>query len=243
MTNFDTYKFHCSSLGVLMTNPRSGPVNQWKTGVLSETTKGELLNIWIEAKYRRTKMDSNKYVEKGLQVEEDGITLYSRVTKKMYTKNIVTFENDFIIGTPDIIHDSIVRDIKCSWSIHSFFENFVKPLSKPYAYQINGYRDLTDCDSGKLVYTLINTPPELVEAEKSKLRYKMALIDPEANGVYNMAVEEIERNNNFDDIPINDRWIEFAVPEIDMGEVYERVPMWRKFMNELLNSKNEPVIV
>lgn len=224
---FSDYKFHCSCLGSLMTNPRSG------TG-LSETCKGELLKIWIGKKYGRTKPDTNKYIEKGLAQEEEGISLYSRAQSTFFKKNIETFENEFIIGTPDIIHTNIVRDIKCSWDIFTFFDVFRKPINKDYALQLNGYWDLIPgCQGGKLVYTLVNTPPEILEQEKSKLRYRMALIDPESNGVYNMAVDEIEKNGTFDDIPMEERWIEFEIAKMDMGEVYERVPIWREFLNQL----------
>lgn len=227
MPDFSNYKFHCSSLGALMTDPRSG------TG-LSETCKDELLKIWIGKKYGRVKPDTNKYIEKGLAQEEEGISLYSRVTGTFFKKNIEYFENDFIIGTPDIIHSNIVRDIKCAWDLFTFFSVFKKPMNKGYHLQINGYRDLIPgCVGGKLVYTLVNTPLELLEKEKSSLRFKMGLIDPEANGVYNMAVDEIEKNGTFDDIPIEERWIEFEVPKMDMSEVYERVPIWRDFLTKL----------
>lgn len=226
--NFDNYKFHCSSLGALCTDPRSG-------SGLSETTKGELLDIWICEYWGRTKPDTNKYIEKGLSAEEDGITLYSSVTNTFYAKNIETFENEFIIGTPDIIQDSIVRDIKCSWSMHTFYSNFKKPINKAYKLQINGYWDLIPgCLGGKLVYVLINTPDTLIEQEKSKLRYKMGLIDYDSNGIYKMAEAEIEKNSIFDDMPDDKRWIEFEIPKIDMqAEVYDRVPAWRKFLNDL----------
>jgi len=223
--NFDNQKFHCSSLGSLMTDPRSGPG-------LSETCKGELLKIWIAAKYNRRKPIENKYIEKGNMVEEDSITLYSRVQKKFFKKNIETFENDFIIGTPDIITES-VKDIKSCWDIFTFYSNIIKPLNKDYIWQVNGYCDLVGLKSGAIVYTLINTPELILEQEKSRLRYKMGLIDPEANGVYVMAAEEIDHNGVFDDIPDESRWMEFEAPKKDMKEVYDRVPVWRKFLNEL----------
>lgn len=223
---FDDYKFHCSSIGELMTNPRSG------TG-LSETCKKELLKIWIQRTTGRTRPDMNKYIEKGNMVEEDSITLYSRVTGKLYTKNQETFSNDFIIGIPDIIKDGAVKDIKSCWDCYTFYGNFVTPLNKDYIWQVNGYQDLLHLDSGAIVYVLVNTPDIILEQEKSRLRYKMGLIDPEANGVYNMAVAEIDKNGIFDDIDIQERWIEFEVPKMDMSEVYGRVPIWRGFLNNL----------
>lgn len=233
MGRFDNYLFHCSSLGEILTEPRS------KKDGLSETCKGHLLDIWIRDKYNRTKTDTNKYIEKGLQAEEDGITLYSLVSRKPFFKNEELFKNEFICGTPDIIFDNCVRDIKCSWSMHTFFGTMHKAMNKDYIYQLNGYKALIGCDHAKLVYVLVNTPALILEQEKSKLRYKLGTIDPDADGVYQMMAIEIDRNGTFDDIPKEERWIEFAVPELDgkdyksLDEIYERVKECREFLNKL----------
>lgn len=191
------------------------------------------MECWINLKYGRYKGIENKYIEKGNLVEEDSITLYSRVCKKMFVKNDEYFGNEFIVGTPDIIDGKTVIDIKSCWSIHTFFSVLHKPMDKDYLWQINGYKAIIPCDHGKLVYTLVNTPDVLVEQEKSKLRYKMGLIDPEANEVYMKAAENIDKNSYFDDIPIEERYIEFAVPEMNIQEVYERVTECREFLNKL----------
>ena len=83
--------FRCSQLGKLMTEPRS------KTETLSETTKKYLAEVYASVKYGRKKDIVNKYIQKGLMVEEDAITLISRLNKKMYLKNGTHLKNDFII--------------------------------------------------------------------------------------------------------------------------------------------------
>jgi len=224
--NFDNYKFHCSSIGEIMTGSKTKES-------LGETCKKHLLSCWIQEKYGRYRELDNKYVEKGNMVEEDSMTLYSRCTKKFYKKNTEVFENDYLIGTPDIVHNNSVIDLKSSWSIHTFFETIHKPMNKDYIWQLNGYASLIGCESMKLVYVLVNTPEVIVEQEKSKLRYKMGLIDPDANEVYQEACAMIDKNTNFDDIPIEDRYIEFAIPMMDMSKVYERVLECRAFLNDL----------
>lgn len=231
MGRFDNYKFHCSSIGSLMTEART------KGDLFGETCKAHMLECWIEETYGRTKDLTNQYVEKGNLVEEDSMTLYSRVTKRFYTKNLQQFENEFICGTPDIINNREVIDLKSSWSIHTFYGCVHKAMNKDYLWQINGYMDLIPCDTGKLVYVLVNTPDVIVEQEKSKLRYKMGLIDPESNGVYQMAASQIEKNNNFDDIPISSRYMEFDVARMDMSKVYDKIKACRIFMNELSEPK------
>lgn len=224
--NFNEYKFHASSIGKIMVESKT-------KDQLGETCKGHLLECWIGAKYGRYRELENEYVEKGNMVEEDSMTLYSRVTGTFYKKNEQVLENDFIIGTPDIIHENTIIDLKSSWSIHTFFQVLHKPINKDYVYQVNAYQWLADCGIGKLVYVLVNTPDVLIENQKSKLRYKMGLIDPEANPVYVKACEEIDKNSIFDDIEIKERYIEFLVTPADKGKVYERIKECRNFLNGL----------
>lgn len=261
MGRFDKYKFHCSSLGDIMTESKNALTDLQADRIkelmakertdkqhaemmrliekrdnpeLGETVKAHLLECWITETYGRRRELENQYVEKGHLQEDDGITLYSRVTSTFYKKNEEVFENDFIIGTPDIIHDNIVRDIKCSWSIFTFFETIQKPMNKAYKYQVNGYWDLIPgCEGGRLVYTLVNNPDVLIEQAKSRLRFKLGIIDADIYPTYLEACEMIDKNSIFDDIPIEERWIEFEVPRLDMRPVYERVKECREFMNKL----------
>lgn len=227
MGNFDNYLFHCSSIGEIMTNPKSG------TG-LSETCKKHLLTIWIEETWGRRKDFENKYIEKGNMVEEDSLTLYSLVTKTFYKKNQDTFKNDFLIGTPDIIHNGAIKDIKSSWSIHTFYANFHASLNKDYDYQINGYWAIVpNITAGALVYVLVNTPHVIIEQEKSRLRYKLGVIDADISPEYLEACEQIDKNSIFDDIPKEKRYIEFEIAKRDMEPVYTRVKECRNFLNSL----------
>lgn len=225
---FDNYKFHCSSLGALMTDPRSGKG-------LSETCKAELMRCYIKEVYGRTDDIENRYMTKGTMTEEDGITLYSEVTGELFFKNQDVFVNDFIVGTPDIIKGKRVKDIKSCWDIHTFFAKLYKPVDKGYQYQLNGYGDLVPgIDSLGLVYVLVNTPDVLIEQEKSKLKYKMGIIDPDANPEYLKACEEIDLNSIYNDIDKKKRYMEFTVDKVSMATVYERVKECRNFLNSLI---------
>lgn len=226
---FDNYKFHCSSLGSLMTEPRS------KNDGLSETCKAELMKCYIREVYGRIDDIENKYLQKGTMTEEDGITLYSEVKKELFFKNEETFVNEFLVGTPDIIKKRQVKDIKSCWDIHTFFAKLYKPEEKKYHYQLNGYASIVpDIDSMQLVYVLVNTPDVLIEQEKSKLKYKMGIIDPDANPAYLEACEHIDKNSLFNDIPKEKRYIEFEIKKLDMEPVYTRVKECRNFLNSLL---------
>ncbi len=226
---FDDYKFHPSSLGLLMTDSRTKEP-------LGETAKTHLLECYVEKMYGRKKDITNKFIEKGLLCEEDSFDLYSLVKKKLFVKNTETFENDFFIGTPDIIDGNTVIDAKTSWSIFTFFSQIAKPVNKMYFWQLQSYLDLTGKDHAKLVYCLVNTPFKLVEDEKRKLMYTMAVIDPEADPAYLEACKNVDKNSNFVDIPMENKYIEFSVDRdqkaIDLA--HERVKVCREFLNDLV---------
>lgn len=228
MGRFDEYKFHCSSLGKIMTEPRSGPG-------LSETCKEHLMECYIEEIYGREKDIENKYTRKGNMAEEDSMTLYSRITKQFYVKNQETFSNDFLTGTPDIIHHTSIKDLKTSWDLFTFFANLHKPVNKLYAYQLNGYKAIVPgAMTMQLIYVLVNTPDVLIEQQKNKLYYSMGIIDRDSSPEYLEGCEKIDKNNVFDDIPIEKRYIQFDIPPINIGDCYVRVKECRNFLNSLV---------
>src|SRR5689334_14038122 len=94
--NFDNYLFRCHALGLLMTEPKV------KSETLSETTKTYLAECYVDHIYGRNKEIQSKFLEKGIAVEEDSITLLSRVKKKLYKKNSIRLKNEFVTGEPDL---------------------------------------------------------------------------------------------------------------------------------------------
>lgn len=206
-----------------------------KDDPLGETCKAQLLKDYIWKKYGRAKDISNKYIEKGLAVEELSITLYSRVKKTFYVKNVEVLENDYFIGTPDIIESHAIIDLKSSWSIHTFFETIHKPLNPLYKWQLQAYMDLTDNDQAKLGYCLVNTPENLINDAKRKLGYQMGVIDTDADETYIEACKQIDKEMIFDDIPIEERYIEFTIErdKKDIQKAYEKIELCREFLNEL----------
>lgn len=229
MPLFDTYKFHPSSLGLLMTEARA------KGEVIGETTKAHLAECFVSHKYGRKKDITNKYIEKGLLAEEDSMDLYTLVKDKLFVKNTDVIENNFFVGTPDIITETEVIDLKTSWDIFTFHSVMVKPVNKMYYWQLQSYMDLTGKKEAKLVYCLVNTPFKLVEDEKRKLIYTMGIIDPDTDEAYLLAVKNIELNSNFDDIPMENKYIEFSFERDDnaIELAHERVKICREFLNEL----------
>lgn len=228
MGKFDNYLFRASQLGRLMTNDRSGKS-------MGETAKKYLLEVYIKEVYGRDKEIINKYVTKGLQVEDDSMTLYCRNIKKFYKKNTEYMKNDFICGTPDIIDDDSIIDLKSSWDLHTFYDVMTNSINKNYVLQLNAYMELTGKKKAKLVYCLVDTPQPLIQDEIKKLQWKMGVSDPEANEVFKQAADYLQTALTFSDIELKKRFIEFTInyDQELINSVYERVTEARKFLNKL----------
>jgi hypothetical protein len=97
--------------------------NSRKKGELSKTAQSCVKQIVKEEMLGVRRMLSNKYLDKGIMMEDAAIDLVvERYELDPFTtaKNEEYFENDFIKGTPDLILEDSVRDIKCSWGVDTF---------------------------------------------------------------------------------------------------------------------------
>ncbi len=155
--NLQNFKIRASAAGKLMTSARS------KSELLSETTKSYAKEWLTEQIYGFRKEIKSKYIYKGLVMEDEAIDkAIEWLDLPFAIKNEQYFENDFIKGTPDLIVDGVVYDIKCSWDAYTFpiFENDIP--NKDYFYQLQCYMHLTGCTKAVLTYVLLNTPEEVV---------------------------------------------------------------------------------
>jgi hypothetical protein len=246
--DFSKILFRASSAGHLCTEPKSAADK--KAGNLSEGAKTHLIDVYVQNKYGRKSDINNKYVEKGLMVEEDGITLYSRVNKVFFKKNDEHLHNDFIKGTPDLftgksIHEADrIIDIKCSWDIYTFFRVLTKDVNSLYYWQLQSYMALTGASSATLAYCLINTPETLIMDEKRKLMYKMGAATDETPAFVE-ACEEIDKAMRFDDIPMKEKVIEFELQRCDddIQSLYNKIEKAREFLNEFDTSRFTDVLI
>ena len=190
MIDWDTYKFRCSSLPMLMTKSRS------KSDILSETAKACLREIWIKEMFGREKIDTrNKFVDKGISCESDSLDLVKEVLGVNYFKNNKEYSNDWIKGTPDIVTVMEIKDIKTSWDIWTFATVDEDKAYKDYYYQLLGYMWLTKSPNSELIYCLVDTPEEIINDELYRLSFKYKDIsdNPETE-------MKVKRNYLFSDI-------------------------------------------
>ena len=204
-----------------------------KPPVLSETAKTYLRGWFIEQQFGRVKEFTNKFLEKGISVEDEAIELYSRVTaRKFIKKNEESFENAVLTGTPDIVMD-IVTDIKSSWDIFTFPMFQEGPESSLYWWQLQGYMWLTDKPSAELAYCLVDTPEELILKETNRAEWNAVgvLSDEDKTKLHELA----EKNMTFSDIDEKIRVKTFEIPRDDnaIAKIEQRVEMCRDYIAEL----------
>jgi hypothetical protein len=210
LNNADEILFRCSSLSHLMTNPKS------KSETLSETTKTHLVDVFTREKYNRFEEINSKYLDKGNDVEEDSITVVSRITKDFYKKNEESLSNQFIKGTPDLFKgESItkaerIRDTKSSWSVFTFQRAISKPLDIKYYWQGQGYMALSGATKCNIDYCLNNTPYHIIEGELRKESYNHLNQDTPA-----WIEAQIIANHTYDLKTFNDYMVQRGVYSTD----------------------------
>lgn len=236
--DYSTLLFRASSIGHLMAEPKLKVDKE--AGNLSEGALTHLIDVFIREKYGRQTDISNKYIEKGLAVEEDSITLYSRVKRTFFKKNEDHLSNEFVKGTPDLftgetIHTAeTIIDVKSSWDIFTYFRNFNKKLNPLYYWQLQTYMWLTGAKSSVIAYCLVDTPEMMVRDEKKRMFYNMDC-PTEENELYRDACIAIELSSTYEDLPINEKVLEFIVPrdEDAIAKIKDKVIKGRQFLAHL----------
>ena len=130
----NTFKVRCSSIGKIMTSPRS------KSELLSQTAKTYVEEQVLLAKYGIRKTFSSRYTDKGNLVEDESIRIASEALELGFLiKNDEHFSNEWLTGTPDVNTDTILLDVKSSWDATTFPFFATEIPNKDYFYQLQGY--------------------------------------------------------------------------------------------------------
>ena len=167
------FKIRASASGKIMSNPRS------KSELISQTTISYVQEYLKESIYGIRKQITSKYLSKGLSLEDEAIdTAIDWLNLPFVIKNEKYFEDDYFCGTPDLILNDEVLDIKCSWDCFTFplFEKEIP--TNDYFYQLQVYMHLTGKSKARLVYVLLNTPEQLTYEQQndySKLHQKLKI--------------------------------------------------------------------
>lgn len=200
--------------------------------ILSDGAKTYLKTIFKEEVFNRKKEVQNKYLTKGIAVEDDNINMYNEVKGTFLIKNEVRHENDFFTGEMDIEEDDEIMDFKSSWDYSTFplFEEDVP--NEDYEYQLQAYMDLRpNVKKAKLVYGLVDTPDDLIIDEKRRASWKLGFID----GLPEDLDEEITKNMTYADIPKEARIKEFIIyrDEKIITQMKSMIVLAREYLNSL----------
>ena len=215
------FKIRCSAIGQIMTEPRS------KSETLSQTCKTYLNNWRTEIDYGISKQFRSKYTDKGNMMEADAIAYLSEIDGVAYDKNEFPFWDDDITGTPDIITDSEVIDIKCSWDPFTFPRFDTEP-DKVYVWQLQGYMALTDKTQARLCYVLTDTPDFLIDREARRVAFDMGMDEVPSD-----LFDEVAARMRFSHHPTAMRLKTFTIArdEAAIQAIRERVKQCREYLN------------
>ena len=112
---------------------------------------------------------SNKYMEKGVRMEDASIDLLNAVRLTSYAKNTERRTNDWITGEADIVDNDKIIDIKSSWCLTTFPVLSEQGDDKGYEWQGRAYMMLWDKPKFEIAYCLVSTPEDLIGYESPAL--------------------------------------------------------------------------
>ena len=208
---------------------------------LSEGAKTRVQEKFLKDQFKINKEFWSKETDKGNETEDESIRLFGKVSGIFgIKKNEKTFENDYFIGTPDVVTDDAVIDIKTAWD-GSTFPWFAEELpTTAYFYQLQAYLQLTGRKKGFIAYFLTNANDDMVQDEVRRDAWRQKLIDPTDE-----QLEEIEKKvylqMTFDRIPDELRVKIFKIdydPQV-IEKMIERVLECRKYYDVLAGEINE----
>lgn len=222
----------CSSLSALFTEPQS---KEDKLALkLSATAKTHLIEIYARELWNVEKDIVTKQMQKGIQAEEDGLTLLSRVDKQLYIKNDTREDNEWLSGHADIVTDDLIIDLKLSWDAFTFLPKLTEEVNKNYFYQLQGYMWLYGRQRSRISYALIDTPDNIIQGELYRLLRSMDVVSEESPE-YVAAAKKLTSNMKFSHIPIELRVINHFVDRDEeiIAKIPGKVEKAREFLAEL----------
>lgn len=196
---------------------------------LSNTCKRRLAQIYTEETTGRKKIIRGMQLEKGLLTEEKSITAYSKATNTFYKKNKERLSNGFVNGEIDVDDEDqdMVVDAKSTWDIFTF-DSKMNGMSFMNEWQGHCYMWLKNRSKFRVVFSLNNTPEELIKRMEKSLDY-----------TFIGTVEELEMEkailrdyHTFDDLPPERkiRMFDLERSEEKIQEAKAAIPYFRNYL-------------
>jgi hypothetical protein len=199
---------------------------------LSAGAKSYINELFMYKEFGVRQEINSKYIDKGNEVEELAIEIAGiELGYEGLVKNEDYFENDFIIGTPDVVNDEVLIDVKSSWSASTFpfFDTTLK--NKIYEWQLKAYMYLTGHTESYLCYCLVPTPEDLILDEMRRVSWKRG------EGAMVSLETELDTRSYFDlsKIPTEKRVKAFKVELTaeDVEQIKEKVELAREYYKQI----------
>lgn len=203
---------------------------------LSQTAKS-YCEMWLKQQlYSRRKNIKSKYMDKGLIMEDNSIDFIADyLNLGMLIKNEVRMSNDYMEGECDVLLPKDIFDAKNSWDCFTFplFDKEIPNID--YYWQGQGYMELYNRDSYKLIYVLSDTPAHIIRREA----YFYAI-----NNGYDELSKEIHQefidNMTYPDIIDNlkIKIFPFTRNNNDIKKIKGQVIKCREYINNLIKTNN-----
>jgi hypothetical protein len=198
-----------------MTDPRS------KSETLSKTAISYLHEWATQEIYGRRKEIKSKYFDKGNMVEAESIEFITGHLKLPFltAKNEQFFENEHLTGTPDVILEDEIIDVKNPWDCFTFPLFEADLPNKDYEWQVLGYMALTGKKKARVIYTLMNTPHILLSTY----------------GLTDDQIDQMYEDANYNNVPVKYRIKEYSVyyDQEKIDRIYERVEQCKIYLDSL----------
>lgn len=155
----DKFKIRASAVTDIMADPKN------KTELISVGAQTYCKKWLKEELFGRREPIQSKYLQKGLDTEEQALNVLVRVLKLgMIYKNEERKYDEYKTGELDFIHQGIIYDNKSSYSFDTF-PLFETKLDPKYYGQKQVYLSLWGLKKAKVCYTLVDTPLDILERE------------------------------------------------------------------------------
>lgn len=188
-------------------------------------------NWYKEQIYKRRKEFSSKYTAKGNEVEDQSINyIADQLGYGFLMKNLKSFSNEYLKGTPDVILKDHIIDVKNSWD-WSTFPLLETKVDTAYYWQAQAYLDLVGREKYKLIYVLSDTPADLIQKE-AYYYAKNNGFEELTEEIYNYFVDKMTYPDVDDSLKI--KVFEIERNEADIKKLYNRVEVCREEIDRLI---------
>mgnify|MGYP000367241515 CR=1 FL=1 len=207
---------------------------QAKRASKPELSKGAktYCELWLkEQLYGRRQEMSNKYTEKGIACEPEGIELTAQAMGYGFiSKHEGRESNEYFMGECDLLLSETVEDIKNSWSCFTFPLFATELPETDYYYQLQVYMKLYNRTKAAVNYVLINAPEEIIDREASYISRKAGFSEVDME-----LYDEVRNKMTYDELPVNLRFKRFEFDRDDavIAQIEQQVILCREYINSL----------